>query len=98
MDFNTPKLPAMVFPLHPMMMTPPPTTGIEPTSKRSKKAHSIPHPVTKRGRPDDKLISYLKNFVGTKVKNGVYPPKKKENLMTTVCRSIKSDTAKYRTL
>jgi len=44
------------------------------------------------------MITFLANFVGTKIKAGIYPPKKKENLMTTVCRLIKTEAETHRSL
>jgi len=66
-------------------------------TKREKKSKSTTG-ISKRGRKNDDMITFLNHFVGTKIRNGMYPPKKKENLMTTVCRLIKTEADQYRTL
>ena len=66
--------------------------------KRDRKIKTERPGANKRGRKNDDMITFLNNFVGTKIRNGMYPPKKKENLMTTVCRLIKTEADQYRTL
>ena len=66
-------------------------------AKRDKKVFAVTGN-RKRGRKNDDMITFLANFVGTKIKGGIYPPKKKENLMTTVCRLIKTEADMHRTL